>query len=384
MQLPEATPKTVPEQCSDPNLFLAIGRERYHFSPACCSTMPQQQIQGRLTDAEMARGVGMLEAGLSQRQVAQALNVNQSVISRMWNRYQTTGNVSRRHSGGRTRITTLREDRFLVMQASRHPFWTATQLQNDLQHVNGARISTETVRRRLHEAGLRSRVAAIRIPLTQQHRQARLTWAQQHATCTIADWTPVLFTDESRFCLDMTDRRQRVWRRRNQRFLNAHIAQLDRYGGGSLMVWAGISVQGKTDFHVLQNGTLTAVRYRDEILDPIVRPYAGAIGPHFILMDDNARPHRAHLVDQYLDNESIERMEWPSRSPDLNPIEHVWDMIGRAVYARVNPPCMLAELGQALQEEYDRIPQQKIRNLICSTRRRCQAVIDARGCHTRY
>ena len=325
----------------------------------------------------------MLEVGLSQRQVTQALNVNQSFVSRMWNRYQTTGNVSRRHSGGRSRITTLREDRFLIMQASRHPFWTATQLQNDLQHVNGTRISTETVRRRFHEAGLRSRVAAICIPLTQQHRQAKLTWAQQHATWTIADWTPVLFTDESRFCLDMTDRRQRVWRRRNQRFLNAHIAQHDRYGGGSLMVWAGISVQGKTDLHVLQNGTLTAVRYRDEILDPIVRPYAGAIGPQFILMDDNARPHRAHLVDRCLDNESIERMEWPSRSPDLNPIEHVWDMIGRAVYARVNPPRTLAELGQALQEEYDRIPQ-KIWNLICSMRRRCRAVIDARGCHTRY
>ena len=149
------------------------------------------------------------------------------------------------------------------------------------------------------------------------------------------------------------------------------------------MVCAGISVQGKTDLHVLQNGTLTAVRYRDEILDPIVKPYAGAIGPQFILMDDNARPHRAHLVDQYLDNESIERMEWPSRSPDLNPIEHVWDMIGRAVYARVNPRRTLAELGQALQE-YDRIPQQKIRNLICSMRRSCRVVIDARGCHTRY
>ena len=191
----------------------------------------------------------------------------------MWNRYQTTGNVSRSHSGGRTRITTLREVRFLVMQASRHSFWTATQLQNDLQHVNGARISTETIRRGLHEAGLRSSVAAIHIPLTQQHRQARLTWEQQHATWTIADWTPVLFTDESRFCLDMTGRRQRVWRRRNQRFLNAHIAQHVRYGGGSLMVCVGISVQGKTDLHVLQNGTLTAVRYRDEgrSLEPLGR-----------------------------------------------------------------------------------------------------------------
>ena len=61
--------------------------------------------------------------------------------------------------------------------------------------------------------------------------------------------------------------------------------------------------------HIFQNGTVTEVRCRDEILHPIVRPYAGAIGPAFILMDDNARPHRAKVVDQYLETESIERME---------------------------------------------------------------------------
>ena len=150
------------------------------------------------------------------------------------------------------------------------------------------------------------------------------------------------------------------------------------------MVWGGVSVQGKTDLHVFQNGTLTAVRYRDEVLDPIVRPYAGAIGPDFVLMDDNARPHRARIVDQYLDNESIERMDWPARSPDLNPIEHVWDMLGKAVRARENQPQTLVQLGQALQEEWDRIPQQRIRNLIGSMRRRCQAIIEMRGGHTRY
>nr|KAG5705938.1 hypothetical protein BaRGS_010828 [Batillaria attramentaria] len=189
------------------------------------------------------------------------------------------------------------------MQAHRHPFRYATQLQNDLRHASGIRISTET-----------------------------------------------------------------------------H----NRYGGGSLMVWDGISVQGKTDLHVFWNGTLTAIRYRDEILDPVVRPYAGAIGPEFILMDNNARPHRARIVDQYLEEESMELMEWPARSPDLNPIEHVWDMIGRAVRARVNPLRTLAQLGQALQQEWDQIPQQTIRSLICSMRRRCQAVISARGGHRRY
>ena len=88
-----------------------------------------------------------------------------------------------------------------------------------------------------------------------------------------------------------------------------------------VMVWGGISITGKTDLHVIA-GNLTDIRYRDEVLDPIIRPYAGAISDDFILMDDNARPHRARVVTDYLEMETIERMDWPSLSPDLNPIEH--------------------------------------------------------------
>ena len=79
----------------------------------------------------------------------------------------------------------------------------------------------------------------------------------------------------------------------NERFASVCVAEHDRFGWGSVMVWAGISAQGKTDLHVIDNGTLTALRYVNEILDVYVRPYAGAVGENFILMDDNARAHRA-------------------------------------------------------------------------------------------
>ena len=175
----------------------------------------------------------------------------------------------------------------------RHRFDNATTLCRDFQNATGVRISTQTIRNQLHDAGLRSRRPAIRVPLTQYHVQMRLASARNHVTWTQNDWAPVLFTDESRFCVDFTDRRARVWRIPNKRFAPVCSAEHDRFGGGSVMVWAGISAQGKTDLHVIDNGTMTALRYINEILDVYVRPYTGAVGENFILMDDNARAHRA-------------------------------------------------------------------------------------------
>ena len=115
-------------------------------------------------------------------------------------------------------------------------------------------------------------------------------------------------------------------------------------------------MQGKTDLHIIDNGTMTAQRYVKEVFDVYLRPYAVAIRPDFILMDDNARPHRAMVTNEYLQAETIVRMEWPARSPDLNPIEHVWDMLQVAISARPVKPITIQDLRQALLEEWVRIP----------------------------
>ncbi|KAL0148612.1 hypothetical protein M9458_056052 [Cirrhinus mrigala] len=194
----------------------------------------------------------------------------------------------------------------------------------------------------------------------------------------------VCSNDESRFTLSTCDRRDRVWRRRGERSAACNILQHDRFGSGSVMVWGGISLEGRTALHVLARGSLTAIRYRDEILRPLVRPYAGAVGPGFLLMQDNARPHVVGVCQQFLQDEGIDAMDWPAHSPDLNPIEHIWDIMSRSIHQRHVAPQTVQELADALVQVLEEIPQETILHLIRSMPRRCREVIQARGGHTHY
>ncbi|GFW26090.1 transposable element Tc3 transposase [Trichonephila clavipes] len=158
------------------------------------------------------------------------------------------------------------------------------------------------------------------------------------------------------------------------RYHQENTIERHRYGGAGWLVWGGIILGSRTDLHV-QSVTMTGHIYRDVILEQHVRLFRGAMGAEFLFMDDNARPHRANIVDECLQSEDITRMDWPAYSPNLNPIEHVWDMLGRRISARQPPPTCLPELRRALLDEWFNIPQDQIDNLILSMPRRCKACI---------
>ncbi|GFU97998.1 transposable element Tcb2 transposase [Trichonephila clavipes] len=229
----------------------------------------------RLPNSLRWRAVGWMEMGLSQADAARRLNV--------------------RPVPGRPRATTPAEDRFLALSARRRTTTVPQLVANHFQ-ASGRRISATTVRNRLHNAGLYARRPVVCVPLNGRQRRNRLCWAREHVSWTQQQWASVLFTDESRFTMERDSGRLLIWREQRTRYHQSNTVERHSYRGGGILVWAGISLGGHTDLHVFHGGTVTGLRYQDEILDPYVRPYAAAIGNDFILMDDNARPHRVGLL----------------------------------------------------------------------------------------
>ncbi|GFU34552.1 DDE_3 domain-containing protein [Trichonephila clavipes] len=129
---------------------------------------------------------------------------------------------------------------------------------------------------------------------------------------------------------------------------------------------------------------MTDYIYRDVILEQHVRLLPGAMGAEFLFMDDNARPHHANIVNECLQSEDIPHMDWPEYSPNLNPIEYLWYMLGCRIAARQPPPTCLPELRRALLVEWCNIPQDQIDNLILSMLRRCNACIASSERRTPY
>ncbi|GFV96890.1 transposable element Tcb2 transposase [Trichonephila clavipes] len=208
-----------------------------------------------------------------------------------------------------------------------------------------------------------------------------LPWPED---CTVVVCLHDALYDENRFSLSSDSLRILIWRERGSRNHPSNIIERDRYGGRGVLVWGGIMLGSRTDLHIFDAGSVNGTRYCNEILLPYVRLFRGAMGLQFLFMDDNAPCHRTVAAEQLLESEDIERMDWPARSPDLNPIEHVWDFLGRRLAARTLPPVTIRELRLALQDEWAAMSQQLIDTLILSMGRRCETCLAVKGDHIPY
>ena len=336
----------------------------------------------RLNEQTRARAIGLLQAGVTKWRVSRIVNCSHSTIGRLWQKYQRTGSVADLPRRPRGRVTTVRQDNNIRLAHLRDRPRPATRTAAITIGTHGRPVSAQTVLNRLSDRGIKPRRAYVGPVLTPRHRQARLGWCQAHRRWAARQWNEVLFTDESRFTLNKADGRMRVFRRVGERYSDACVKQVNRFQRG-VMVWGGIKQDGKVGLVVIR-GNMNAQRYINDVLNPVVIPYINNHAGHVVFQHDNARPHAARVTTQYLQANNVDVMPWPAFSADLNPIEHIWDEVDRRLRRRQRQPTTLNELENAIIAEWNNIPMNVIRRYIRSMRRRCDAVVNARGGHTKY
>ena len=134
---------------------------------------------------------------------------------------------------------------------------------------------------------------------------------------------------------------------------------------------------------VVVNGNLTAQQYITEVLQAHVVPFLQHHPDVTVFQQDNARPHEARVTCHFLLAQGVNVLPWPAYSPDLSPVEHLWDYLGRHVANRIPRPRNRNQLVQVLLDGWRQMPQDRIRRLIRSMRRRLISCVQAEGGHIR-
>ncbi|GFX01267.1 transposable element Tc3 transposase [Trichonephila clavipes] len=300
----------------------------------------------QLNEFERGLIIWMKTAGWSTRRVAGQVDRSECAVRNCWEQWTREGTHARKTGSGATRKTTRREDRRIVLQALVDPTVTRSTIRADI----GVAIVPQTISRHLAEANFKSKRPFRALPLTPEHRQLRLQWCQARSMWNVTDWQKVVFSDESRFVLGIDDNRVRVWR---------------------------CPADDSRSTLIVICGTLTGHRYVDDILRPHVGTFLNDL-PWAIFQQDKARPHTTRVAQDFLRH--FQTLPWPVRSPDLSPVENVWDQLKWQM-----PSChSVHDLELAVQDLWTHLPQENIRCLINSMPDRVAACIAAGGGPTRY
>ncbi|GFW50217.1 transposable element Tcb1 transposase [Trichonephila clavipes] len=247
-----------------------------------------------IDDFMRGRIIGRIEEGRNVTDVAREFDIAHSVVSRLWKSFKTTTGMLEVRRLQKTDISSYQQKgtgasqlsrwqiSFLLPQKSRSP-------EKLLPEIEGKRT-------------IRTQTCCV-CPVDQTAPYCPLQWCREHHNWTEQDWACVLFSEDSRFSLSSNCRRQLIWRESGTAYRPENIQEKERYPTCSIMVWAGIMINGRTRLNVVANGTMTGQRYIDEVLLPHVRLLRGAVGDKFVFMDDNTTCHRRLAVQDCLNSE---------------------------------------------------------------------------------
>lgn len=302
-------------------------------------------------------------------------------VSKIIKCYLQRGTVDPAVKSGRPRKTSLKMDHIILRKARSDPKKSAVDINKELrEEYPDVNVSDMTVRRRLLKENLYGRRAVKKPLLTKRHRMARLKFARDHKDWTQDQWASVVFSDESKFNLFGSDSTGYVRRPPGQRFDPKYLIPTVKHGGENLMVWGCFRRSG-TGPLVRIDGRMDAQNYV-EILEKNLLPYEDDLPLSWIFQQDNDPKHTSRLVKNWLSREKIRVLDWPSQSPDLNPIENLWMQLEKQI--RKRQITNREDLWVVLQEEWHKISIDYCAKIIDSIGRRCQTVIKAKGWPIKY
>jgi transposase len=196
----------------------------------------------------------------------------------------------------------------------------------------------------------------------------------------------VAFSDETPLCLFQSYGRKFIWVFPGEQLLDKNVNKTVKHGGGKIQVWGIFSWWGAGPLHRI-NGIMDGEKYR-QILIHHMAPYCKDLkektGNEIIFQQDNDPKHTCNKVKRYLSNKKMEVLDWISQSPDINPIENAWRQLKQRIAKKNRKAKNLDEVFEIALEEWNNITLESLHTLIESMPRRCQAVIEANGGHTKY
>ena len=340
----------------------------------------------RLSLQDRVRIVVYFEQGVSQRQIAAQLHCSHTAVQKVVRKYRSTGSVEDLPKSGRPQVLTAREKRIAVNLSKKDRFRPATSIRDDLETNYGTSVSVATIKRTLVNAGMHGRIARRKPYLSRVNRKRRLRFALQHKNWSVEDWSQIIFSDESKFQLYKSNGRTYVRRSVGEALDPKCVQQTVKHGGGNVMVWGAFTFLGVSELSRISHRMKAAdyVQLLENSLLPFLHRFPEG---EKIFQHDNAPIHTAKQTSKFFEQAQISVMEWPAQSPDLNPIEHLWDAIDRMTRLRMaesNNGTNLESLYRCLQESWSNVSPDTLFNLLQSMPTRINAVIQAKGGHTQY
>ncbi len=311
---------------------------------------------------------------MSYRQIGAKLERNHTSVGTFLKNYEKTGDYHQKSGRGRKRVTTASTDDKIVRAVKRRRTTTAQELKSQFN----LDVSLRTIRRRLNEFGFSSTFQIKKHFVREKNREWRLRWAHEHVNWSIDQWKSVLWSDESPFVLRYAGR-QRVWRLANERYKVQLLKGIKH--DKQINVWGCFSWYGVGHLYRI-HGIMKATNYKQILIHHMIPSANELFDDNFIFQQDNDPKHTARITKKYLKNKKVNVLKWPSQSLDLNPIENLWSIFDKQMKNRT--PSNESELFDILNDGWQNLSIELLQSLVESMPRRCQAVIDANGQHTKY